>query len=139
MRTEKALGVVLVISLIMKLFHIPGGSALCVLSLLTLSFLYFPFGFYFLCDKKIDNKTSGFSILTGFLLTSLLMGCLFNIMHWPGGFIILLIGILSCLPIVIISYLNYTKPKQEEHITYYKNVFIREIVFIIFGIATLLL
>ena len=53
MKTEKALSIVFIISLIFKLMHWPGAGPLMVLSLLGLGLCYFPFGFYFFSDKNL--------------------------------------------------------------------------------------
>lgn len=134
MKTEKVIAVILVVGLILKFSHIPGGNILTILSLTTLSFLYFPLGFYFLSDKKIENKTAGFSVLSGLAISILVIGNLFKLMHWPGAMFMIIIGLLSCLPISIVSYLKFNKPQNSEHANYYRNIFIRVMVFMILGL-----
>ncbi|WP_284651160.1 GldL-related protein [Flavobacterium terrisoli] len=134
MRTEKIVFGIFILGFILRMFHIPGGSILPVLSMALLSLFYFPAGFYFLSDKKIDNKTVGFSVVSGFTLSITVLGILFKIMDWTGAFFMLVTGLVSLLPIAIISYVNYTKPKLEELQNYYKNIFIRVMIALIFGL-----
>jgi len=137
MKTEKVVGIFLILGLALKFFHIPGGNVFTILPMTLLALLYFPFGFYFLSYKKIENKTIGFSIASGFALAMLIIGCEFKIMHWPGAMITFITGFITCLPIAVISNLNYTKPKSEETILFYKNIFIRVLIAIIFGLLSL--
>ncbi|TBX71088.1 hypothetical protein EZL74_00885 [Flavobacterium silvisoli] len=134
MKTEKVLAVIVIIGLILKFFHIPGGNILTILSMMTISFFYFPLGFYFLSHKKIDNTTVGFSILSGFLLSTLVTGCLFKFMSWTGAMMVLSVGIISCLPIAFIAYRKFTKQKESEHSDYYKNIVVRVAFFGILGL-----
>jgi hypothetical protein len=136
MKTEKIIAIILVIGLILRFFHIPGGSIFTILSMSILSLLYFPFGFYFLSDKKIDNRTIAFSVLSGMVLSIALLGALFKIMHWPGASFMLVFGLAGCIPVAILSYLNHTKPKSEELVLYYKNVFVRVLIVIILGLLS---
>ena len=137
MKTEKVFVFFIVTGLLLTFFHIPGGKVMSILSLSILSFMYFPFGFYFLSDEKIDNKTVAFSIASGLLLSTLVIGTLFNAMHWPGARFMLVFGLLSCTPIAVISYLKYSKPKEEKMVTYYKNIFIRTAILIGLGLLTI--
>lgn len=139
MKTEKILAVIVVIGLILKFFHIPGGNILTILSMMVISFFYFPLGFYFLSDKKIDNRTVGFSVLSGFLLSTLVMGCLFKLMSWTGAMVVLSVGIISCLPIAFIAYRKFTTQKEGEHSHYYKNIVIRVVFFGILGLLGFLI
>ncbi len=136
MKTEKIILGVFLLGFALKLAHIPGGSIFTVLTMTSLSLMYLLFGFYFLSDKKVDNKTVGFSIISGFLFSTVLMGILFKMMHWSGSMVILIVGFISCTPIAIISYLNYTKKEHEEQAGYYKNILIRLAVFLIFGLLS---
>lgn len=139
MRTEKIIFGIFFAGFVLKIFNIPGGSLISIPTLCLFSLLYFPFGFYFLSDKKIDNKTVGFSVLTGLLLSTLVLGFLFNLMHWTGARFMLSFGFLSCIPILVISYLKFSKPKDDTPITYYKNIFLRVSVFMILGLLTVVL
>ncbi|WP_162126949.1 hypothetical protein [Flavobacterium phycosphaerae] len=139
MRTEKIVAAILVVGLILRNFHIPGGTILTVLPMTLLALLYFPFGFYFLSDKKIDGKTVGFSIVSGLLLSTLVIGCEFKVMHWTGAMMVLIFGLVTCLPIAVASYLNFTKSKEGENAVYFKNIFVRVVTFTIFGLLVMVL
>lgn len=123
MKTEKVFVCLTLIGMLLKFSHIPGGSPILVLSLLTLTLLYCPFGFYFLSDKSIKINT-GISIVFGWLLSVVFVGILFRIMHWPGAAVMAIIGALSAIPLVIFSYAKYKKSNPED-LNYFKNLLIR--------------
>lgn len=139
MKTEKVLAVILIIGLTLRLFDIPGGSFLTVISMSILSFLYFPLGFYFLSHQKIDNKTVGFSVVSGLFISTAVTGTLFKIMHWPGALMVLLFGLIGCIPIAFLSYTKFTKPKELEFVAYYRNIFVRVLIVIVLGLLSLAL
>lgn len=139
LKTEKIIFIIFLLALILKVTDTPGGNLFSIITLMPLSLLYFPFGFYFLSDKKVDNTTIAFSVISGFLLSTLVIGDLFKLMNWSGATLILVIGLISCLPIAVISYLRYSQPKNLEHVTYYKNIFIRVLVFTILGLILFIL
>ena len=137
MRTEKVLYVIILLGLLLKLFVIPGGSTFIVFGTLFLSIIYFPLGFYFLTSNFNEKSTTTFSILSGFVLSTLLMGELFKLMYWPGAIFLLIVGVLSCSPIAIISYIRFSQPHEIKQVTFYRNMFVRVTLFIIFGLLLL--
>jgi len=139
MKTEKVIMLFIISGLVLKYFQIPGGKIYFIFSMIVLSLLYFPFGFYFLSDKKIYTKSLAFSIISGFLLSTLVMGVMMNVMHYSNAVMILKCGIISCVPIGFISYLNHLKPKEEKQKQFYKNIFIRLIFFVVFGLLSFFL
>ena len=136
LKTEKIIFIIFLLALILKVTHTPGGKIFSIITLMPLSLFYFPFGFYFLSDKKVDNTTVAFSVVSGLLLSTLVIGDLFKLMNWSGATLVLVVGLVSCLPIAIISYLRYSQPKNLEHVTYYKNIFIRVLVFTLLGLIS---
>lgn len=121
MRTEKTLAVVFVVAVLLMLFHVPGEGIITVISLSTLSMLYFPGAFYFFSDKDIKRQNLGLSIVSGLLLSLIPLGILFKIMHWPGGEMYLLLGSVSAPIILAFVYILKTKA-ADELTTYYKNM-----------------
>lgn len=124
MKTEFGLSITFILALLFKFFHLPGGSVLLVLSLLTLSLVYFPFAFYFMCNKTIKQQNIPFSVLTGMFFSVAVTGILFKIQYWPGSTILLGIAIVPVIVILIVSAILFRKSAQEL-IRYYRNMIIR--------------
>lgn len=126
MKTEKIFTFLTLLGLLLKYINVPGGNILLVLSLLILSLLYFPFGFYFLSDKNIKTNTVT-SIIFGWLLSIAFIGILFKIMHWPGAIVMAIFGTFLSIPLVIYSYLKFQKSNSED-LNYFKKLLIRSII-----------
>lgn len=139
--TELVLAALFFIALLMYLFLIPGYAILLILSMASLSCMYFYFGFALFNGirlRKIFKKESylGVStwrivgaVCTGIALSLLLMGILFKLLRWPGAAINLLAAF--CLvPIVIISIVRYFK----NHSVFYLRIFKRLAVFVSLGL-----
>lgn len=126
MKTEKTLSIIVILASLLKMFHIPGGSVLLILSLLGLALCYFPFGFYFLSDKSYKENTL-ISVLFGWLLSVCFIGIMFRIMHWPGAMIMNIVGNMSAFPLSIFSYSKY-KSSNPENRVYFRNLLIRSII-----------
>ncbi|MCL2413984.1 MAG: hypothetical protein FWC94_01865 [Bacteroidales bacterium] len=134
MRTEKTFGIIALIGLFFLLMDFPGGYILLIKSLSGLAFLYFPFGFYFLCDKNIKRQNLILSVLSGWWGLSVVpLGILFKLMHWPGGQNMLFIGVISAPILLIVIFLLKRKAK-EELTTYYRNMFIRTSIWVVLAI-----
>ncbi|MCW1148654.1 GldL-related protein [Flavobacterium lacisediminis] len=138
MKTEKALLIVFIISLIFKLMHWPGGGPLMVLSLTFLAFCYFPFGFYFFSDKTFKNQKIGVSILFGWLLSVAIIGIEFKLMFWPGSKVMLLVGCMSAA-ILLLAGFSLFKKSNEDLKNYYKNLLTRTVVIFVFATICLIL
>jgi hypothetical protein len=140
---EKIFGVLAVIALILKFASISGGSILATLSLTSLSFLYYLFGFALFNDIKLKNifkrsSYKGISVLriissvgVGLGLSTICLGILFRIQFWPGGRMMLAVGLITILIITIIAFIDFLKSKSD-----YKTILLR--VAIIGGIGLLL-
>ncbi len=124
MKTEKTFTIIFIIGLIFTLLHWPGGGITLVISLATISILYFPAAFYFFCDKAIKKQNLALSIISGIFLSLIPLGILFKLMFWPGGHLYLLIGTVSTPIILTVVY--FLKSRSTEDLsTYYKNMFLR--------------
>ena len=142
---EKICGLLIFVSLILKLALITGGSILFVLSILVLSLIYYPFGFAFFNQvilRRIFKKESykGISVLriigaigVGMALSAICIGTLFKIQEWPGANTNLKAGLISSILILIISIYKYLKFKA----LYYKRILIRLIIIGVFGLILL--
>ena len=130
---EKVLGLLIIIGLVMKLFLIPFGGVLTILSLSTLACVYYPFGFaqfngirFRDIFKEISYK--GFSkwqiiggVSLGIGLAVMCMGILFRVQEWPGSGVILSAGLLITCIVLIVALIKYSKTKSE----YYTPIFLR--------------
>ncbi|SEP62655.1 hypothetical protein [Flavobacterium urocaniciphilum] len=139
MKTEKILSIIFIISLIFKFFGWPGGSAILIISLMSLTFCYFPFGFYFLNEKNVFKQKLGTSILFGWLLPVAIIGVQFKFMYWPAYHPMLVIGILTAAIFLVIAYGMYKKANTEETKYYHKNLLTRTLVIFIVSLITLLI
>ena len=138
MKTEKALLIVFIISLIFKLMHWPGAGVLMVLSLTFLALCYFPFGFYFFSDKNFKNQKIGISILFGWLLSIAIIGIEFKLMFWPGSQVMLLVGCMSAAVLLLAGF-SLFKKSDEDLKNYHKNLFTRTVVIFVLAMICLLL
>lgn len=124
MKTEKIISAVILLGLLLKVFHVPISSLVLVISLMTMSMIYFGGAFYFFCDKNLKNSNIALSIIVGIFLSTAQVGILYKLLFWPGGQIMLLIGLFSTIVLLIITI--FLKIKSSENLkTYYKNMLIR--------------
>jgi len=114
---EKILVVLVIIGGLFKLALFPGSAAILGLSITTLSILYFSFSFLLFNGIKLRNvfKKSSYqnvsrnriigAIGTGFPLSIVLMGFLFDLLILPGGLAMLYVGLtwLGLVFVVIIT------------------------------------
>jgi hypothetical protein len=135
--TEKILGLLALIGIILIIATIPGGNTLTILGLGILSMIYCYFGFAFFNGIRARDifKKSSYAgikairivgaIAAGMLLSTVVIGIMFKIMMWAGASAMLLIGFLPILIISIISVIKYSGNKD----LYYKRILVRAIIF----------
>lgn len=127
MRTEVTFSIVFLIGLLFKFFGWPASGIFLIISLISLSCIYFFGAFYFFCDKIIKKSNIALSIISGFLLSIIPIGILFKIQNWPGATINLLSGIITGF--ILIGVVLFLKAKASSELTiYYRNMVIRIIV-----------
>jgi len=124
MRTEKTFGIIALLGLFWLFMDFPGYGLLLILSMGILVLLYFPFGFYFLCDKEIKQQNLIFSIISGWFFSTALLGIQFKLLDYPGADFMLFVGVIQVLIILIVAFLLKRKAKKELT-TYYRNMLIR--------------
>ena len=100
---------------VFKIFHWPGAGALYVFGSIFLAILFFPSLFYVRFREKSDNEKNAFLTITGALAgTTICLGMLFKIMHWPYATILWVSGIsllmFGYLPVYFVS-----EYKKAEH------------------------
>ena len=127
MKTEKIFWYIFIGSFILRLLNIPGHGLLTVLDLSLLSLLYFPVGFYFFCDKKIQTQNIALSIVSGLFLSIIPIGIMFKLQHYQGKDIFMIMGLASGVIFFIITYFLRKKSSDELRV-YYKNMFLRTLV-----------
>ena len=124
MKTEKIIAIFVLLGFVFKIFHVSGASVITIVSLSAMATIYFGGGFYFFCDKHIKNQNIAISIVTGVLLSIVLVGILFKLMIWPGSEFNLIIGIISLPILLIITFILKSRVKENLKM-YYKNMLIR--------------
>lgn len=139
---EKILWSLFFVGLVFKLMHWPGAGILTVFSLVLVSLFYFYLGigvFNNLSVKQMFNRKNYthkvrfnllFGALFGIVLATLVIGILFKFMLWPGGNILLSVGLISLL----ISLVVYFFLHHFGKIFFEKRVFVRVV---LVGLASL--
>ena len=113
MKTEKILASLFLLTYILKCLAIPGGAFMMLIVLMALSFVYFPGGFYFLADGNLKKQNIALSIVTGMVLSIVVLGLLFKLMYWPGAALMLLVSLGITLPLTIAFYFIRKKEGDE--------------------------
>ena len=146
-KLEIILGVIAIITFGLYLFLVPGSAMIMLLSLTTLSIIYFYLSFalfngvkgrsIFKKSSYVDLKTMRIvgSILTGIALAMTITGISFMIFKWPGARVNLQIGIIALSMVIIIYSIKYLRDKEA----FYFSILKRTIAFGIVGIILLLL
>jgi hypothetical protein len=89
---EKALVILVLIGIVFKLLHYPGGGLLIVIGLFLLSILYFALGWLLMRDRATKVNRLGISIPAGLSLSIICSGIMFKLQYWPGSGVMLLAG-----------------------------------------------
>lgn len=125
------------LALIMKFLHLPASGILTVLSLSSISMIYFYLGFALFNNlrfRKIFKKESYKEISTkrivggigvGLTLSISAIGILFKFQSWPGASVNLIMGIIGLSVVTIISLIKMQKNKDN----YYSNILKRVVGF----------
>ena len=122
---------IIVIGLILKLFFLPGVSALLVLSISITSLFYLALSF--LIYKEPNQKTNWkrvlLSIGSGWLISMVLLGILFKVQVWPGSATQFIGGVGGLVIISIIAFIKYRNGRG----VFFKNLMTRAIGFALAG------
>lgn len=114
-KLEKVLIILIVIATISKLVPVVGMSIVLTFAALSLSFLYFIFGFAVFTKiafanifkretyKHLKVRDIIISVLTGFAFPVLISGLLFRLNYWPAAHIMSFTGLLTTFPFIIIA------------------------------------
>lgn len=103
--------IIIIVGCLLKIFHLQGAEEVLTLGFLFFSLIFMPFIIFSqLKEKKIIHA------IAGFFLSTLILGVLFKIMHWPfANFLIswsVTISLFGVTPIYIIS--NYYTKINEK-------------------------
>ena len=103
--------IIIIVGCLLKAFHLQGAAVVLTLGFLIFSLIFMPsIIFSQLKEKKIIHS------IAGFFLSTLIIGVLFKIMHWPfANFLIswsITISLFCVTPIYIIS--NYYNKINEN-------------------------
>ena len=142
---EIIFGLTLMISISLKFLDIDGATLMLIVIVCILSLFYWVFSFALLnripfrgifkeeSYQHTNAKRIVGAILSGIVLSQLIIGILFKIQLFPGSQIILITGLSFTLIILITAYIFYFRNK----IAFYRSVFSR--IALYGGIALLLL
>ena len=132
---ELVIGGFVLLGLLLNLLNLPGGGAVLVVFLSTLSMFYLGFTFALfnpdiLSKKKEKAKEANSnqlrligSMITGVGLSIASTGILFAVMLWPGSQLMLLVGSILLLVVACMSVFKYSSTSAK----FYLNVLKRSI------------
>lgn len=132
-KAEIIIATLSIIALGLNLLLIPGGGVLTVLTLSTLSMIYFYLGFALFNDIKLRRifkkdsykEISSLRILgavgAGFALSMTTIGFMFKFQSWPGADFNLGAGLVGLLIVTIIGAIKYSKNKSNYYIRIFKR------------------
>lgn len=120
-------------ALALHFFNVPGNVVLLILSLTTLSGLYFPFGFYFCSGKTIKEQNILLSLLGGMVLSIVPVGIVFKLFMWPGYQAQLTMVLVLIPALLLIVYFISRRPNPNLK-TYYKNFLSRTVFWLVMGL-----
>jgi hypothetical protein len=132
-KPEKFLGIITVVSVVLKFRLVPYGGLLLVLSLATLAFYYYQFGKAIFNDialknslkkdsyKEIQNSMVVLSKVAGIGLSLICIGAMFRLNHWAYSSMILIVGLGTTLLVSIVALIGWMKSKNETYIRILKR------------------
>lgn len=135
MKTEKVLASIALLGILFRLMHWPGGAFLLIIAIGILSMVYFPFGFYFLSGRTIQQQSVPLSLGVGMGLSTTIVGILFKLMHWPGALVMLIVGNVTVVVLWFVVRALDKKNQDESLVGYYKNMMVRMTVIGGWGLA----
>lgn len=118
-----------VLSAVFKIFQLSGADVLLIVSLTALAFLYFYFGFALFNNlrfrdifkqetyQSVPARKLIYAALSGIFLSVSVLAFLFNLLHLPGAFVMLTVGLVGCLGLLFPVWSNYrhspAKPQRN--------------------------
>lgn len=146
---EKSLILLFIGALVLRFFKMPGGNILLLISCSSLSMLYLvglpgilnrqeikekglldDIG---LGEKLITNQNAGNIKFVGMTLSTIIIGILFKILHWPGAQIVLLFSMIVGVVLAGKYYMEFKK--SNDNILF--QLLLRLFAFALFGVIVL--
>ena len=133
-KIEIILGLTALVGIALRLLDIAGGGVVTVISLSTLSSFYWLLGFALfngirardIFKKSSYNDTNAKlifgAVVTGFILSNVVIGSMFKIQVWPGSDPILKAGLPMLGLILIISFILYSRNKSYFYVRVIKRI-----------------
>ncbi len=124
-KTEIILFILIIISFIMKVMNLPYNTLLITFSIILLAFLYLTFGFALLNGIRFRNifKPEGYKtvsilrifagIALGFVLSTLVIYCLFKLQFWPYGQQGLQLSLVMLAIVVAVMFVFYFMGRKQ--------------------------
>jgi hypothetical protein len=131
---EKILAILILVFFVLNLILVPFSGVLLTISLLTISLIYYPFGFAFFNNirlrnifKKVSYKSVTVlhiigAIVIGMALSDICVGILFKIQGYPMANYLLIVGLISTAIILIIGLIRYLKSKSSYYSFMFKRI-----------------
>ncbi|MDX5447858.1 MAG: hypothetical protein LPK47_05705 [Bacteroidota bacterium] len=144
-KLEIVLVVLMILSLGMKFMELPGSDFLLLMSATLLSLLYYLFGFALFNNiggrqilqrsaySKTNTKQIVLAIGLGIALSTLILGILFRFMMYPGGMIMLVVGLVATLLLALITLFFFQGNSN------FRSTLIRALIFGTIGMVLFLL
>lgn len=131
---ELITGLIVIVTIILKLLHVPGSSMFIVLSFAALSMFYYVFSFALLNNIRFRDifkkaayqhtnakKNTG-AVALGFSISSILIGGLFKLQFYPGAAVQLMAGLVMAGIILSIATVMYFINKSNYYIRVFKRI-----------------
>jgi len=146
-KLEKLFGILILISLVLKLNILPYGGILLTVSMMALVFYYLQFGKAIFNDielkkslkkdsyKEVPNSLITISKATGIGLSFVCVGILFKLNHWGSSSMIFLVGLGIILLISAVTMIGWIKSKNET----YKRILSRTLIIGGFGLIMVMI
>jgi hypothetical protein len=133
---EIIMGLATIVGIAFRLLDISGGLVIIAVSLSILACFYWIFSFALLNDirlrdifKKASYKDTNpkriiGAIVTGFILSNIVIGCMFKVQVWQGSDPILKIALPVLGLILLVSFGLYSRSKSDFYIRVMKRVMV---------------
>lgn len=93
---ERLVATMLILGLLFKIQHWPGAGVLLVVSISTLAMLYWAGTWALLGSGQKDSvKPTVVGFALGFAYSIVAVGIMFKLQHWPGGQVMVIVGLIS--------------------------------------------
>lgn len=124
MRTaEKIVIGSLAAGLIFKIQHWPFGGLILITSISALALFYFPLGVLWFGRPTRKDQVIWFSLVSGLALSTILIGHLFKLQHWPLADAHFLLGTVCCAVIAVVSL--FLRSRTPGLAGYFRGILLR--------------